>query len=295
MIYTVTFNPALDYYMDTDILSLGETNRSKGERIAFGGKGINVSYVLRQLGFDSVALGFVGGFTGDALLEKLTACGINCNFVRLKKGDTRINVKLKADTITEINAQGPEISDEDLSKLFSIIEEIKSNDILVLSGSAPVSLPCDIYEQILRITSAKNIRAVVDASGKLLLNCLKYNPFLIKPNLAELEEICGRSLCSDDEIFNAAKSLQECGALNVLVSLGGDGACLLDETGKFQRITAHKIKPINTVGAGDSMVAGFVAGCDKGYDYALKLANAAGGATAASTALATIEQINSLL
>lgn len=292
MTYTVTFNPALDYVMSTDNFTLGTTNRSQSEEIFFGGKGINVSCVLKELDVESTALGFIAGFTGDSLLGKLNAKGINTDFIRLKKGLTRINVKLSGkDGITEINANGPEIEKEDINKLFSKLDKIKSGDTLVLAGSIPKALPQDMYEQILSLLSGRNIKFVVDAEGKLLVNTLKYKPFLIKPNLDELSGIMGKVLKNEEEIIESAKELQAKGALNVLVTLGKDGAILLSPNGEIYKKTAFKIKAVNTVGAGDSMIAGFLAGLNKGFDYALNLGTASAAATAQSNGLAKREQI----
>lgn len=295
MFYTVTFNPALDYYMKIDNLKAGETNRSFGEEVHLGGKGINVSVILSRLGAENTALGFIAGFTGDALKEKVESLGIKTDFIKLDSGLTRINVKLKGDTETEINAEGPNISQNDLEKLFEKLDALKSGDTLVLAGSVPKTLPQDIYELILKKLENKGIRFCVDATGKLLLNVLKYKPFLIKPNNFELEEILGEKLRSEEEIITAAKKLKAMGACNVLVSLGGDGALLVDEFNTVHRVLPHKITPINTVGAGDSMLAGFLVGAENGYNYALKLGNAAGGATAASMNLAEREEIMTLL
>lgn len=295
MVYTVTFNPAIDYVMHIDNIAAGFTNRSKNEEIYFGGKGINVSCVLAQLGIKSTALGFTAGFTGEALEKEVTKKGINSDFIRLEKGATRINVKLKGDAETEINAAGPDISATDLEKLFAKLETLKDNDILILAGSVPKSVPINIYETILEKLHNKNVRFVVDATGNLLLNVLKYNPFLIKPNRQELEELFAITIEDEDGIISAAQKLKNMGAKNVLVSLGGDGAILLDENGNIYKQPAHKITAINTVGAGDSMIAGFIAGLNKGYEYALKLGSAAGAATAALPDLATNEKIFELL
>lgn len=295
MIYTVTFNPAIDYLLHTDNLNLGQTNRSKYEQIFFGGKGINVSRVLSQLNIPNTALGFIAGFTGKELENSLQKMGINTDFIQLNSGITRINVKLKGMCETEINAQGPQIMQGDIDKLFSKLNKLKADDILVLAGSIPSTLPDNIYEEILKFISEKHIKTVVDATGKLLLNVLKYKPFLIKPNLFELEEICGEKLINDDKISNAAKALQQKGAQNVLVSLGEMGALLLDENGHIHRGKAFKITPVNTVGAGDSMVAGFIAGIKNGFDYALSLGIAAGCATAATADLATRSDIEKFI
>lgn len=295
MVYTVTFNPAIDYIMHIDALEKGMTNRSISEEVHFGGKGINVSTVLANLGIGTTALGFIVGFTGEALDEAVKKSGVKTDFIRLKNGVTRINVKLKSDKETEINAQGPDIDDEAIEKLFSKLDEIKSGDTLVLAGSVPSSLPEDIYEKILKHLQGKNIRFVVDATKDLLINVLKYEPFLIKPNKDELEEIFKKTLETKEDIIECAKDLQNRGAKNVLVSLGKDGAILLDETGKIHFKEAFKIKAINTVGSGDSMVAGFIAGAEEGYEKALLLGTAAGGATASRKGLATKESIFELL
>lgn len=295
MIYTLTLNPALDYAVYVPSFTEGKTNRSASEQLDFGGKGINVSYVLHQLGVETTALGFVAGFTGQALQEMLTSAGVACDFVTLPSGMTRINVKIKGGRESEINAQGPEIDEASLNALYEKLDQLSGEDILLLAGSIPKSLPCDIYEQILLRLAGKGIRFAVDAEGQLLLNTLKYHPFLIKPNRDELCALAGRELDGEQELADAARRLQELGARNVLVSLGGDGALLLDETGQVHRKPAVGGKPVNTVGAGDSMVAGFLAGAPKGYDYALRLGLAAGGATACSAVLATREEIERLL
>ena len=295
MIYTLTFNPAIDYVMYSDNLKLGKTNRSKKESLFFGGKGINVSRVLKELGTDSVALGFIAGFTGEELERFLNENKIKTDFVKLSKGLTRINIKLKFNDETEINANGPVISQMDIDLLFKKLDNLQKNDTLILAGNVPSSLPENIYEQIMKRLNDKSIRIVVDATGNLLLNCLKYKPFLIKPNKAELEEIIGNKLLSEEEIISAAFSLKEKGACNVLVSLGSDGAILIDEFSKVHVSDAVKINAVNTVGAGDSMVAGFLAGTKESYDYALKLGCAAGSATASLEDLADAKTIYALL
>ena len=295
MIYTVTFNPAVDYVVHLNAFTPGETNRSVSEEVYFGGKGINVSIILAQLGMESTALGFVAGFTGEALEKALVAGGTRTDFIRLPEGMTRINVKMKGDCETEINASGPRIDASSLEKLFAKLEVLQAGDTLVLAGSVPGSQPADIYEQILKKLSGRGIRFVVDATGKLLLNVLKYRPFLIKPNRAELEEICGRKLDTQEKLVEGASELKAMGAQNVLISLGKDGALLLDEQGKVHTHEVLGGKPVNTVGAGDSMVAGFIAGCEKGYGHALLMGVAAGGATACAKGLATREEIFALL
>lgn len=297
MIYTVTFNPAIDYVVHTDDMQVGAVNRSRQEEVYFGGKGINVSVVLHELGLASKALGFVAGFTGEAIEQGLRADGIETDFIHLEKGFSRINVKIKSGEETELNGQGPEIAEDKLRQLFDQLEQVQDGDTIILAGSIPASLPADVYEQILRHLSGKQVRAVVDATRDLLVNVLKYKPFLIKPNNFELGEIFGVPLKDDvDEIVRYAGKLQEMGARNVLVSMAGDGAVLLDENGGVHACGVCKGTVKNSVGAGDSMVAGFVAGCETGdYDYALKLGTATGGATAFSEGLAKKELIDELL
>ena len=297
MIYTVTFNPAIDYVVHTDDMQVGAVNRSRQEEVYFGGKGINVSVVLHELGLASKALGFVAGFTGEAIEQGLRADGIETDFIHLEKGFSRINVKIKSGEETELNGQGPEIPEDKLRQLFDQLERAQDGDTIILAGSIPASLPADVYEQILRHLSGKQVRAVVDATRDLLVNVLKYKPFLIKPNNFELGEIFGVPLKDDvDEIVRYAGKLQEMGARNVLVSMAGDGAVLLDENGGVHACGVSEGTVKNSVGAGDSMVAGFVAGCETGdYDYALKLGTATGGATAFSEGLAKKELIDELL
>ncbi|MDD6174142.1 MAG: 1-phosphofructokinase [Firmicutes bacterium] len=297
MIYTVTFNPAVDYVMRAERVVFGETNRSQSEELYFGGKGINVSVVLQRLGLASTALGFVAGFTGAALEQSLSEQGVAVDFVRLPKGFTRINVKLKTGEETEINAQGPEIPPEALQALFERLRALQDGDTLVLAGSIPGSLPQDIYERILEMLSEKKIRFVVDATGELLLRVLPYHPFLIKPNQQELEELAGARLLQEDEIVSAARKLQQLGAQNVLVSRGKDGALLAAQNGTVLRANAAKGVMRNTVGAGDSMVAGFLYGWQQSgdYDYALRCGIAAGGATAFADGLARREDFLRLL
>ncbi len=297
MIYTVTFNPALDYVMNIPGLVPGEVNRSEKEYIFFGGKGINVSFVLRQLVKESTALGFIAGFTGDAIQNGVEQAGIKSDFIRLEKGVSRINVKVKASVETDLNGKGPDISQEAVNKLFCKLDTLQSGDILILAGSIPPDLPENIYETILARLSGKNIQFVVDATGDLLKNVLVYKPFLIKPNHHELGEIFGKTLTSTDEIAYYAKQMQTLGARNVLVSMAANGALLVDETGEVHIIGTAKGKAVNSVGAGDSMVAGFVAGwLDKhDYAYALALGSAAGSATAFSEGLAKKPLIDKLL
>lgn len=296
MVYTVTFNPAVDYIVHTKELIPGATNRSDSEEIYFGGKGINVSIVLSELGVKSKALGFAAGFTGEAIEKGVAEKGIDAEFVHLSEGFSRINVKIKSGEETELNGQGPKITDEAIAELFAKLDEIQDGDTLVLAGSIPSSLPADIYERILERLSGKKIRAVVDATKDLLLNVLKYRPFLIKPNNFELGEIFGAEMKSTEDIVKYAGKLKEMGARNVLVSMAGDGAVLLDENGQTHVCGVCRGRVKNSVGAGDSMVAGFIAGCEKGdYEYALKLGTASGGATAFSEGLAEKEKIFELL
>ncbi len=299
MIYTVTFNPAIDYvvHMD-DALLPGMTNRTTREECYFGGKGINVSTILKNLGIENTALGFVAGFTGDAIEKSVQGKGILADFIHLEEGISRINVKIKSTEETEVNAQGPAISSKALDELFTKIDKIQSNDTLILAGSIPNTLPSDIYERILsRLESqGKDVLVVVDATKDLLKKVLKYHPFLIKPNNHELGEMFDVVITSDDETLLYAKKLQEMGARNVLISMAGDGAMLIAENGERFRIGVPKGKVKNSVGAGDSMVAGFMAGYMETRDYetALKMGTAAGSATAFSDDLASGEAIREL-
>ncbi len=291
MIYTVTLNPALDYVMQTPKLNIGETNRSEKEDIQFGGKGINVSVMLSRLGQPTVALGFVAGFTGDKLETLVQKTGVKTDFIRLPSGETRINVKIKGEQETEINAGGPLIDRDSLKLLCEKLQSLQDGDTLVLAGSIPKSLPENIYAQLIDRVKEKDIRLVIDATGNALLSTLPYCPFLIKPNRAELEELCGYSLTTAEEIGKAALCLQQKGAKNVLVSLGGDGALLLTQTGETYILSAPEGTVKNAVGAGDSMVAGFLTGIQDGYETALKWGVAAGSATAFSLELAIFEEI----
>lgn len=296
MVYTVTFNPAVDYVVHTDSMTVGTVNRAKSEKIFFGGKGINVSIVLKELGITSKALGFVAGFTGAAIEQGIAEKGIETDFVHLDNGFSRINVKIKSGSETELNGQGPAIDDKALGALFGKLDNLSDGDTIVLAGSIPDSMPSDSYEKILEHLAGKKIRTVVDATKDLLMNVLKYRPFLIKPNNHELGEMFGVTLKTNDEIAEYARRLKSMGARNVLVSMAGDGALLLDEDGRIHICGVCKGTVRNSVGAGDSMVAGFIAGSEKGdYEYALKLGTAAGGATAFSDGLAEKALIEELL
>lgn len=296
MIYTITFNPAVDYIVHADQLNLGCVNRSKKDEIYFGGKGINVSIVLQELGIKSKALGFVAGFTGEAIEKGVQELGIETDFVHLKQGCSRINVKIKSDTETELNGQGPQIPKEAVSEFFEKLKEVKNGDTVVLAGSIPDALPEDIYQRILEFLKEKQIRTVVDATKDLLMNVLEYKPFLVKPNQFELEEMFRVKLSGIQDILTYARKLKEMGAINVLVSMAGDGAVLLDENDKEHVCGVCSGQVRNSVGAGDSMVAGFIAGCEQGdYEYALKLGTATGGATAFSDGLATKDLVYDLL
>lgn len=302
MVYTVTFNPALDYVVFVNNMKFRAVNRIEKELVQAGGKGINVSMVLAELGVKSKAMGFVAGFTGAAIEQSVAEHGIETDFVHLDSGLSRINIKLKSDGETELNANGPVISDMALKELFERFEKLSEGDILVLAGSVPNSLPQDIYQMILEYVSAKKVRTVVDASGELLTNTLKYRPYLIKPNLDELAGIFGERPDSKEEILEYATQLQEMGAQNVLVSMAGDGSLLLDAQGEVFYCAACEGTVVNSVGAGDAMVAGFVSGMldnDVDEEYALMLGTAAGGATAFTEGIADktqiIEQMKKLL
>ncbi|WP_294909593.1 1-phosphofructokinase [uncultured Ruminococcus sp.] len=297
MIYTVTLNPSIDYVVRLDSLVTGITNRTTSEEYYFGGKGINVSCVLAELDLESTAFGFVAGFTGDAIEKGIRNDKIITDFIKLEKGISRINIKIKADDETEINCQGPHIEESELLRLLNKVDRINDGDTIVIAGNVPNTMPDDVYERILERIKGKKVRIVVDATKKLLLNSLKYKPFLIKPNRQELSEIFETEISTETDIEKYAKELQKMGAQNVLISLGGDGAMLIDEFGEKHKQGVLKEKVINTVGSGDSMVAGFIAGYEKehSYSYALKLGSACGNATAFLSGLATKEKINELL
>lgn len=304
MIYTVTFNPAIDYVVRMNDLKVGETNRTTKEEYYFGGKGINVSVMLSELGMETTAMGFISGFTGRALEEGIQKQGIKTAFIQLDEdeGITRVNVKVKTDgqqlTETEINGQGPNITPEALELLFGRINELTEEDILIVSGSIPSSMPEDTYERILSMLTEREgegtrLPVVVDATGDLLMNVLQYKPFLIKPNNDELSEMLGRPMDTEEQIAEGAKELRSKGARNVIVSRGSKGALMVTETDEVIVCDPILGETVNSVGAGDSMVAGFITGYinKKDYEYALKLGSAAGSATACSPGLATKEEI----
>lgn len=296
MIYTITLNPALDYVIQVNHFKTGIINRTKEEHVYYGGKGINVSSILKELDISSCALGFIAGFTGDALQKGLENQGIDTQFISVKQGMTRINVKMKSDEETEINGMGPIITTQDLDQLKSIVKKLEPQDILILSGSIPSCLKSDTYQQIIE-TLPSDVRFIVDAEKNLLLKALPYHPFLIKPNHLELSQIFDAQIKTEEDIIFYAKKLQEKGARNVLVSRAGDGAILVDENENVYIQPACKGQVVNSVGAGDSMVAGFLAGYLKTNDYheAMRLATACGGATAFHSGLAKKEQIEELL
>lgn len=298
MVYTLTMNPAIDYTVYLDELRVGEIQRACREGICFGGKGINVSRVLTVLGVENVALGFLAGFTGRAIADGLSAEGLRTDFCFLPSGMTRINVKLRHGTETDVNCTGADISAEALTGLCDKLEVLREGDVLVLAGSTPRGISKTVYADILALVSGRGILSVVDADGELLLRSLPCAPFLIKPNREELESVLGRSLKDDRSVVDGARELQRCGARNVLVSLGGDGALLLTESGEVYRMDAAAGECVNSVGAGDSMLAGFIAGylaSSGNVEYALRLGTAAGAASAFSEGLATREGIDAIL
>ena len=297
MIYTVTFNPALDYVVTVNHFTPGRVNRTIRENIFYGGKGINVSALLANLGYQSTALGFVAGFTGDEIERGVKKLGFQADFIKAEKGMSRINVKLKSDEESEINGMGPEITAGDVKALFEKLSHLEQGDVLVLSGSIPACVDEDIYERIMEMLDGRGIRIVVDAEKDLLLNVLKYHPFLIKPNNHELGQMFGVTVATDEDIAAYAGKLREMGAVNVLVSMAKDGAILVAEDGSIYRQGVARGTVRNSVGAGDSMVAGFIAGYLETGDcrYALKLGTACGGATAFSDGIGTKQDIMELM
>ena len=298
MIYTVTFNPSLDYIIRVDNFRTGQINRTAREMILPGGKGVNVSIVLSNLGHDSKALGFTAGIIGEDLEDLLRKSGVSTDFIRVKNGCSRINVKMRSDTETEINGQGPVIEEDEIRQLFARLDQIESGDYLVISGSVPNTLPNDMYEQIMQRLEGRGVRIVVDAEKDLMTRVLKYRPFLVKPNHLELGGIFGVSLVSQAEVLPYAERLQSMGARNVLVSMAGEGAVLLSESGEVFRAPAPKGALVNSVGAGDSMVAGFLAGWieEQGsYDSAFRMGLCAGSASAFSEQLAKRHEVEALM
>ena len=297
MIYTITFNPALDYIVRVQDFKLGQVNRTSYEEVYAGGKGINVSIVLKNLDVENVALGYIAGFTGEEIENKIKAFGCNTDFIKLNNGMSRINVKLKSNEESEINGQGLSISDQDLEELYRKLELLREGDILVLAGSIPATLPKNIYEIIMERLSGKGIRFIVDATGELLLNVFKYKPFLIKPNHHELAELFNATIENEDDIVIYAKKLREMGAQNVLISRAGDGAIFVTEKDEIIKSDVPKGTLINSVGAGDSMVGGFIAGYlkNKSLEEAFKMGVATGSASAFSEGLATKEKVYELL
>lgn len=297
MIYTVTLNPSIDYVIKLDKLNYNAVNRVNEENIYPGGKGINVSNILNELGYKNIALGFISGFTGKYIVDSMVKKNQTCDFIEVSNGFSRINVKIKANEETEINGKGPNITEEDLQKLYEKIDSLKNDDILILAGSIPSTLDDKLYENIMKRLEEKNIKIVVDATKNLLLNVLKYNPFLIKPNNHELEEMFNVKINSIKDITKYAKRLQDMGARNVLISMGKDGALLITENNEVFLSNVAKGTVKNSVGAGDSMVAGFIAGYlnTNKYQDALRLGAACGSATAFSNDLATKDYIDELI
>ena len=297
MIYTVTFNPSLDYIVSVEDFKLGLTNRTSSELILPGGKGINVSTVLGNLGIENTALGFLAGFTGKEIVRRLEEMGVASDFIEIKEGVSRINLKLKSIDGTEINGSGPVISPEDVEKLMEKLEKLGEGDVLFLAGSIPTSMPDDMYQKIMAKLDGKGVMIVVDATRDLLMNVLAYHPFLIKPNNHELGEIFDVELLTRESVVPYAKKLQEKGARNVLVSMAGDGAVLVAEDGSIFQSEAPKGKVVNSVGAGDSMVAGFIAGYleNGSYEKAFQMGVCTGSASAFSEELATKAEVIALL
>jgi 1-phosphofructokinase len=297
MINTITLNPSLDYIVKVNSFKVDSLNRTEDEQIYAGGKGINVSIVLTNLGVENKALGYVAGFTGDEIVREVKNHNVDCDFIKLQNGISRINVKLKSDGETEINGSGPEITEDNLNLLYEKLSHLTKGDYLVLSGSIPGSAPDDIYEKIMSFLLGKGVEFIVDATNDLLLKVLKYKPFLIKPNHHELAEMFNVKLKGDEDIIKYGKKLQEMGAKNVLVSMAGDGAILLPENGEPIKRDVPKGILKNSVGAGDSQVAGFICGYLKNNDIyeAFKMGIATGSASAFSEELATKEEVYNLL
>lgn len=296
MIYTVTFNPSLDYIVTVDNFTTGRVNRTTTEFMYPGGKGINVSIVLKNLGYDNIALGFEAGFTGEEIIRRINDMGIIHDFIHVDSGLSRINVKIRSDNESEINGQGPAIEADHINKLYQRFDKLKNGDILVLAGSIPTVMPDSMYMDIMKYLKGRNIKIVVDATKDLLVNVLEYGPFLIKPNNHELGEIFGVELKTRDEVVKYAKRLQKMGAVNVLVSMAGEGAVLVAEDGSIFKTPAPKGVVKNSVGAGDSMVAGFIAGYLNSGNYveAFKMGVCTGSASAFSDKLATKAEVEAL-
>jgi 1-phosphofructokinase len=296
MIYTVTFNPSLDYIVTVPAFEIGKTNRTGSEQLLPGGKGINVSAVLKNLGMESIALGFVAGFSGTEIVRRLEEMQLKSDFIHLPEGFSRINMKLKNYDGTEINGRGPEISGQEAEELLRKLDRLKEGDTLVMAGSIPESMPSSIYRDIMERLQGRGIRFVIDATRELLLNVLEFHPFLIKPNNHELGEIFGVELMTRESVVPYARKLQERGAMNVLVSMAGKGAVLLDAEGGVHMLPAPEGKLVNAVGAGDSMVAGFIAGWEEQQDYehAFRMGISAGSASAFSELLATREEVEAV-
>lgn len=296
MIYTVTFNPSLDYIVNVDHLTLGRVNRTTSEIIYPGGKGINVSIVLKNLGYDTTALGFLAGFTGEEIRSRMEEVGIRADFIMVPEGMSRINMKIRSDEESEINGMGPAIRAEDIEMLYQKLDSLKSGDILVLAGSIPSVMPETMYSDIMKRLQGREVKIAVDATRDLLMNVMPYHPFVIKPNNHELGEIFGVELKTREDVIPYAKKLREQGSENVIISMAGEGAVMIDAYGEVHQSPAPKGKVVNSVGAGDSMVAGFIAGYLRSRDYeeAFRMGLCTGSASAFSEKLATREEVEAL-
>ena len=297
VIYTVTFNPSLDYIVSVKDFRPGMTNRTSSELVLAGGKGINVSIVLGNLGIKSTALGFIAGFTGDEIVRRLHNGGINSEFIKINDGISRINIKLKSIDGTEINGQGPHIDSSHIEQLMNRLRRLESGDVLVLAGSIPAGISDNIYKDIMDMLKDKGVQIVVDATSRLLTNVLEYNPFFIKPNQHELGDIFNVTLNTQEEVIPYALKLKKMGAVNVCVSMGGKGAILVADDGNVYKAKAPDGILKNSVGAGDSLVAGFLSGWieKKDYEYAFRKGGATGSASAFSERLATVGEVNMLI
>jgi 1-phosphofructokinase len=297
VIYTVTFNPSLDYIVSVKDFRPGMTNRTSSELMLAGGKGINVSIVLGNLGIKSTALGFIAGFTGDEIVRRLHNGGINSEFIKINDGISRINIKLKSIDGTEINGQGPHIDSSHIEQLMNRLRRLESGDVLVLAGSIPAGISDNIYKDIMDMLKDKGVQIVVDATSRLLTNVLEYNPFFIKPNQHELGDIFNVTLNTQEEVIPYALELKKMGAVNVCVSMGGKGAILVADDGNVYKAKAPDGILKNSVGAGDSLVAGFLSGWieKKDYEYAFRKGVATGSASAFSERLATNGEVNNLI